>query len=210
VLASSLRLSAEVLVLRFLATFAALSLVASPIDVLPRAHDQEPSKDANGPGANILSPVLCFSIRIPGHWQPGPNQGTYYSPDGKTFAEVFPLTEKDLKRGKGSTLVEKEASILQKVHEKAYKQRLADAKLVTFESAVPGTWKWTATRPAGKEAFQSPKRYLIDASPDGLIVINVQDTADDDELARAIIATLRRFSERPCALPRSTRDLLKP
>lgn len=165
-----------------------------------------------GGGAHIISPRLCFTLEIPGDWRPAEDPGTYRSSDGKQFVEVLDLKVNDLKRYKGNTLVEKEAAALAQIYEKAFRRRLADVALTPFESVLPGTWKWSAGQPDDPQAraLQVPKRYLIDLAPDGVVVLNIQNTPDDDALASKIIATLKHSKERPCQLPRSLKELLSP
>jgi len=169
-----------------------------------------PALATQGGNANLISPRLCFTLKIPGDWHPGEDPGTYHSSDGKQFVEVLDLNMNDLKRYSGNTLVEKEAAALVQIHERAFRRKLADVTLAPFESALPSTWKWAAVRPDDKRArkYQSPKRYLIDLSPDGVVVLNIQNAPDDDALARSIIATLKHSEERPCQLPRSVNELL--
>jgi hypothetical protein len=161
-------------------------------------------------GANIISPRLCFTLKIPGDWHPADDPGTYRSSDGKQFVEVLDLDVSDLKRYKGHTLVEKEAAALLQIHEKAYRRKLSDVVLAPFESALQGTWKWSAAQPDDKRAkkYQFPKRYLIDLSPEGVIVLNIQNTPDDDELARRIMETVRYRRDRPCPLPKSMKEVI--
>jgi hypothetical protein len=116
---------------------------------------------------------------------------------------VLQFTFEDLKRNKGKTIVEKESAALEQAYNKALRKKVGDVKLLPFDSSVPGTWKWTATLPNDVEpGFHSPKRYFIDLSPEGIVVLNIQGTTDDDDLARRTIATLKHSKERPCQLPR--------
>jgi hypothetical protein len=168
------------------------------------ARGQGQSSGAEEPGANVISPRLCFVLKIPGRWVPGNEPGTYRSPDGKEFVGVVELTAQDLKRSKGSSLVEKESAALEQAYNKALRKKLTDVKLSPFDSSVPGTWKWTATLPKDAEhGFHSPKRYIIELGPEGIVVLNVQETPDDDDLARRIISMLRHSKDKPCRLPSS-------
>ena len=165
---------------------------------------------AQSGAANIISPRLCFTLQIPGQWIPGNDPGTYYSPDRKQFVEVLNLLAKDLDRGKGITLVEKEGFILEQAYQKALRKKLTDVQMLPFESAMEGTWKWNAARPEGRGTeFHFPKRFIVDLSPEGIIVLNIQGTPDDDDLARRIIGTIRQSKQRPCKLPNSVDEILK-
>jgi hypothetical protein len=165
---------------------------------------------ARPPDANILSPKLCFTLKIAGNWIPAEDQGSYVSPDGKQFVGVRAFDVKDLKDNKGDTLIEKEAAALEKAHEKTFHQKLTSVSSVRFESIVPGTWKWTAApmREKSREVPVEP-RFFVDLSPEGVIVIDIEGAPDADTLARNILATLNVSKAQPCQLPKSTKELLK-
>jgi len=165
---------------------------------------------ARVPGdANIFSPILCFALTIPGDWTPGDEPGTYVSPDGKQFVGILVFTSKDLKGNKGNTLLEKEVSALAKAYEKGLNKKLTGAALEPFDSGIQGTWMWRAELPVESPGFHKPKRYFLDFSPEGILVLNIQNAPDDDALARRIIENIRYTKDRPCPLPKSTMELLK-
>ena len=173
-------------------------------------HSQQPATPEHEVGAHIISPKLCFTLVIPGTWVPANDPGSYRTPDGSQFVGVLQFTVSDLKKAKGNSLIEKEAASVEEAYQKALKKKLSNVKLETFESSPQGMWKWSAALPAGSDkGFHTPKRYIFDLSPDGVIVLNIEGTTDDDDLARRIIATLRYSRERPCQLPTSTKELLR-
>lgn len=187
-----------------------LSLIMCGLISGQGAVSQQPNPIQKGGAANIISPKLCFILTIPGNWLPRNGPGTYSSPDGKQFVGVLAFSAPDLRRSKGRTLVEKESAALEEAYQEALQKELADIRLAPFQSAMHGTWRWSAILPKESASdILNPKRFFIDLGPDGIIVLNIQGTPDDDALARSIIETLRLSKVRPCRLPKSTEELLK-
>lgn len=165
---------------------------------------------AIGPEAdtNILSPKLCFTLRIPGQWKPWETPGSWISLDRMQAVRVTALDVQDLKKSKGNTLIEKEGKHLEQIHEKLFYKKLKGVTLARFESAVPDTWKWSAAPVRHrKEYVPIVARYLVDLSPEGIIAIEIQGAPDEDAFARMILATLETSRTQPCKLPRSIEDL---
>ena len=164
----------------------------------------------SGGSADILSPKLCFSLQIPGNWVPAELPGMYVSPDGKAFVGVMAFDAKELKGDKGETLIEKEAGFLVRIHEKEFHQKLTGVKLAPFSSPTQGTWKWSAS-PARVKNREVPvwPRYLVDRSPEGIIVVEISGIPNDDALAGNIFAGMKLSDDRPCEIPRSAMDLIK-
>lgn len=178
--------------------------------LVTRAHAHGQPLVAPGGDANVISPKLCFTVQIPGNWRPAENPGSYVSPDGSQYVTVTPLDAKDLKSYKGATLLEKESAALEKAHEKSLHQKLTGVTLAPFTSAVQGTWKWTAApMQITKVQMIFTPRYFVDLSPEGIIVIEIENSPDDEALARSIFATLNVSKAQPCQLPKSMKELTK-
>jgi len=144
---------------------------------------------------------FCYTYMIPGAWV-GAGENAYRSKDGRAFAGVSFGLPRDLDGLEGATLVERARTFVTRQYEQALRQRLAGVELVAFESARPGTWKWTAapvTR--GDHQIRSPTKIIVDLSPDGVVLITVAGTPDDDGVARGIIQHLRTTSDAECYWP---------
>ena len=184
-----------------------LSVVSSFLLVLQSSAQRQPEFGRGG-DANILSPKLCFSLQIPGNWVPGEDSGSYISPDRKQFVRVMPVDVKDLKNAKGNTLIEKEGELLVRIHEKAFHQKLTGVMLAPFSTRVQGTWKWFAApvREKNREVPVAP-RYLVDRGPEGIIVVEIDGTPDNDALAQNIFATLKASNDQPCPMSQLIQDM---
>ena len=145
---------------------------------------------------------LCYTYRIPGEWSASPEERAWRSKDGRQFVGVLFTRSKDLKGFDAGTLVERAGASISRGYETASKRSLTGVRLAAFESALPGTWKWTADPVRqGDQEIRIPTKIIVDFSPDAVAVLTVAGTADDDGLALRILSTLRTTKESECYFP---------
>lgn len=144
---------------------------------------------------------FCYMYTIPGDWVVAPQPNAYRSKDGKAFVGVSFDLPRNLEGAEGATLVERARNAFTRWYEKASEQPVTAAKLVPFESARGGTWKWTALPVMRGEGQSSPTRIIVDLSPDAVVHITVRGTADDDGLARRVIERLKTTTTPECYFP---------
>jgi len=145
---------------------------------------------------------FCYTYMIPGNWVGGSQRNLYRSTDGSSIVGVSFRLAQSLEGVEGSTLVEREANAFKSWVERVSGQPASKARLVPFESARAGTWKWMDLPKIPEEAGEDgPTRITVDLSPDAVIHMIVGGTADDDALARRVIETLRITKAPECHFP---------
>jgi hypothetical protein len=172
-----------------------------------RAAKQGQEYSLNVPGGDVFvfynNPnPLCYTYKIPGQWFTSPEERAWRSKDGRQFAGVLFMRSKDLEGFKAGTLVERAGASISRGYETTWKRSLTGVKLAAFESALPGTWKWTADPVRqGDHEIRIPAKIIVDFSPDAVAVLTVGGTADDNGLALRILSTLRTTKELECYFP---------
>jgi len=145
---------------------------------------------------------FCYTYRIPGEWFASPEEEAWRSKDRRQFAGMLFMRSKALKGFQGATLVERAAASISRGYETQWKRSLTGVKLTAFESAVPGTWKWTADPVRqGDHEIRFPTKIIVDFSPDAVAELTIAGTADDDGLALRVLSTLRTTKESECYFP---------
>ena len=151
---------------------------------------------------------FCYMYLIPGDWVEAREPGLYRSRDGKAFVGLLFRLAREFEGVAGATLVERAANAATREHEKALGKPLTGAGIAPFESARPGTWKWTATpvREGVVLSGVAPKVF-VDLSPEAIVQITAFGTSDDDGLARRIIESLKTTSDPQCYWGELEREL---
>ncbi len=109
---------------------------------------------------------------------------------------------RNLEDVEGATLVERAGNSITKIYEAKFGRTLAGVEFIPFESARPGTWQWRAapiTDAVPRVDF--PVKIIVDLSPDAVMQITVVATADNEQLARLIVESLRTTKEPDCYFP---------
>jgi hypothetical protein len=145
---------------------------------------------------------FCYTYAIPGAWVNSQAESAWHSKDGRQFVGVLFTLAQDLKGFEGETLVERAGASIGRSYEKTLGPSPAGIKLAPFASALRATWKWTAAPVTqGDQQIAVPTKIIADFSPDGIAVITIAGTPDDDGLARRIIATFKTTKDPECYLP---------
>ena len=183
---------------------------------MDRARRQAAAGNAyvlRGPSIGVLTMYnnpgpFCYMYRIPGDWVEAGEPALYRSKDYRAFAGVLFLLARSLADMDGATLVERARTSATRTHEKALGKPLTGVEWVPFESARPGTWKWTvAPVTQGQITTVFPTKIIVDLGPEAVVQITVGGTPDDDGLARRIIESLKTTSDPQCYLAVLEREL---
>jgi TonB family protein len=143
---------------------------------------------------------FCYTYVIPGGgWVKAQAESAWHSQDRKRFAGVVFRRSQELKDFDGETLVQRAGSAIGRSYEKDLGQPLTGMKLAPFESVLQGTRKWTAD-PAtrGDRRIVFPTKIIADFSPDGIAIVTIGGTADDDGLARRVLSSLKTTKNPEC------------
>lgn len=145
---------------------------------------------------------FCYTYVVPGNWVPAGQANAYRSPDGKAFVGVIFELPRNVARIEGASLIERARNAFLQWYEQTAGRSASGARLGAFESARPGTWKWSGlpALPAEEEG-PPPARFVVDLDPDAVVHITVRASADDDALARRIIESLRTTRAPECYFP---------
>src|SRR5262249_12301292 len=138
---------------------------------------------------------FCYTYRIPGEWVGAPHG--YISKDGRISSLVSFFPAQVLKRFPSGTLVERSRAALDAEYKKKFGHAPTGASLVPFETARPGTWKYTR----GDRQINLAPSFIVDLGPIAVMIVTVEGTGHDDYLARKIIESLRTTTDPPCYTP---------
>jgi len=145
---------------------------------------------------------FCYTYMIPGNWVDASQPNLYRSTDGSAIVGVVFNHAQSLEGVEGSTLVERATNAFKYWVERVSGQPASKARLVRFESARAGTWKWMDLPIMPEEVGEDgPTRIVVDLSPDAVVHITVGGTAADDALARRVIETLGITKAPECYFP---------
>jgi hypothetical protein len=87
-------------------------------------------------------------------------------------------------------------------YEKRLGGPLAEVEVVPFESLIPGTAKWTAADIAcAGQQISFPTKILAEFPKGWLLMVTVSGAADDDALARNVLAGLETTGDPDCYWP---------
>ena len=161
------------------------------------------SNDAGSVVAFYNNPrPFCYTYMIPGEWIYKPKEDVYYSKDGRSIVGVGFWLPQRLEGVDGATLVEKALNNITKDYSIKNRRSLVGVEFIPFESAPPGTWQWRAGPIIdGAVRIEFPMKLVVDLSPDAIMEITIGRFADDAQLARQIIESLRTTKELECYLP---------
>jgi len=142
---------------------------------------------------------FCYTYAIPGAWTSSPEPDLYVSKDGRGFAGVTFLLAASLEGVEGASLVERAANAATRAYEAETGRPVSGVALAPFASERPGTWRWSApSADEGETRLEFPAKIFVELGSDALAQITVGGTADDDGLARRIVATLRTTTDPGC------------
>ena len=142
---------------------------------------------------------FCYVYAIPGAWASASEPGLYRSKQGRGIAGVLFLLAVDLAGVEGASPVERAANAATREYERRLGRHLTGVELAPFESARPGTWRWKAAPVVeGGTSLEFPAKVFVELGPGAVAQITVEGTADDDALARLIVASLRTTTDPAC------------
>ena len=142
---------------------------------------------------------FCFSYMIPGNWVRTQNPSIYRSEDGATTVSVDFFLSKAFDNFEGATLLERTRTYITRNVEKMFGLTLSGVELVSFDSTRPDTWKWKASPiKQGDRLYEFPPIFIVDLSPESIVIIMVNETSNDEGLVRSIIDTLKTTSAPEC------------
>ena len=149
---------------------------------------------------NNARPV-CHTYSIPGDWVAAPEPSAYRSPDGKAFVGFLAIRGEDLRQYAGRTPAERALNGITRRYEDGLQQKL-NVQIAPFSSSPPLAWRWTAAplKQKDREIALSTK-YVVDLERNAVAEITISGTADDDNLARRIIESLKSTTARSCFWP---------
>jgi hypothetical protein len=146
---------------------------------------------------NNARPV-CYAYTIPGDWVAAPEPSAYRSPDGKAFAGVLVVRDEDLREYPGRTPAERLLNGTTRRYESGLGQKL-NVQTVPLTGFRASAWKWTAAPVVqGGREITLPAKFVIELDRGAAAELTISGTADDDDLARRIIESLKTTTARSC------------
>lgn len=143
---------------------------------------------------------LCITYQIPGLWYAGPEPGMVQSADGSTRVGVLTFSEADLAEVEGGDLIERAAASTAKGYGSLDGVKIEKTELKSFKCKRAGVKKWVMKGTVewkGERRRMDAMKLFCEITPGWV----AQVTANDEDLARAIIESIGTASAPDCYWP---------